>query len=270
MMSCEEILQELSLYVDDELALPARVAVDEHLQRCPVCREHLFELRAMTRNLSQLMRPITPPELAPSISYALMIEAAARARQPVLPFRVRLAEWLRPRLMPYTVGSFASVILFVGMLTALRPNMMSFHDWDRAAHESEMTAYRIIELTDGNGGYDLTKPVAPDVFAATRAPYAIESPSLNPRGALAALTRSQLHSHEQDDDDMVVVTDVFSNGSASLAGVVQPPRDRRMLDEFQSALRQDAAFVPAAYDRRPETMRVVFVVQKVKVNEREF
>jgi hypothetical protein len=269
-MLCEEIQQELSLYVDDQLALPARVVVDEHLQRCPVCRDQLAGLRSMTRNLSQLARPLPPPELASSISYALMIEAAARARQPQLPLRVRLAEWLRPRLMPYTVGSFASVILFVGMLAALRPTMMSFRDWDRAARESDVAAYRIIEITSGQGGYDLTKPVAPDVFAATRAPYAIESPSLNPRGALAALTRSQLHSHEQDDDDMVVVADVFSNGSASLAGVVQPPRDRRMLEEFQSALRQDAAFVPASYDKRPETMRVVFVVQKVKVDEQEF
>jgi hypothetical protein len=156
------------------------------------------------------------------------------------------------------------------MLTALRTSMMTFRDWERASRASDEASYRIIDVTSADGGYDLTKPVAADVFAATRAPYAIESPSLNPRGALAALTRSQLHTHEQDDDDMVVVTDVFSNGSASLASVVQPPRNPRMLDEFQAALRQDAAFVPASFDRRPETMRVVFVVQKVSVNEREF
>jgi hypothetical protein len=69
---------------------------------------------------------------------------------------------------------------------------------------------------------------------------------------------------------MVVVADVFSNGSASLAGVVQPPRDRQMLTDFESALRQDAAFVPASFDRRPDTMRVVFTVQKVDVRERNF
>jgi hypothetical protein len=269
-MSCEETQQELSLYLDDQLALSARAASDEHLQRCPVCRQHLAELRLITRGLSQLARPTAPPELASAINDALMIEAAARMRQPRLPLTVRFAIWLRPRLVPYTIGSLASIILFVGMLSALRTSVMTFHDWDRASRVSDETAYRIIEVTGGDAGYDLTKPVAPDVFAATRAPYAIESPSLNPRGALAALTRSQRHSHEQDDDDMVVVTDVFSNGSASLAGVVQPPRDRRMLDEFQAALRQDAAFVPASYDRRPETMRVVFVVQKVKVDEQEF
>jgi hypothetical protein len=69
---------------------------------------------------------------------------------------------------------------------------------------------------------------------------------------------------------MIVVADVFSNGRASLADVVQPPRDRRMLDEFQVALRKNAAFVPAYYDQRPETMRVVFVVQKVGVAEQNF
>jgi len=273
-MSCEEIQQALSSYLDDQLALGARAAADEHLHRCPVCRAQLAEMRAVARGLSRLTRPVAPPGMASAISDALMIEAAARERQPKLPFSARFALWLRPRLMPYTVGSLASILLFVGMLTALRTSMMTFRDWERASRESdEAVAYKIIDVTGGERGYDLTRPIAPDVFAATRAPYAIESPSLNPRGALAAMTRSKLHTHDHDnddDDDMVVVTDVFSNGSASLAGVVYPPRDRRMLDDFQAALRQDAAFVPASYDRRPETMRVVFVVQRVKVNEREF
>ena len=69
---------------------------------------------------------------------------------------------------------------------------------------------------------------------------------------------------------MMVVADVFSNGNASLADVVQAPRDRRMLADFESALRRDAAFVPASLDRRPDTMRVVFSVQKVDVRDRNF
>ena len=76
-------------------------------------------------------------------------------------------------------------------------------------------------------------------------------------------------SHERgSQDDMIIVADVFTNGSASLANVVQAPRDRRMLQEFENALRQDAAFVPASLDRRPESMRVVFSVQRVEVHER--
>ena len=43
-----------------------------------------------------------------------------------------------------------------------------------------------------------------------------------------------------------------------------------MLDDFETALRRDAAFVPASLDRRPDTMRVVFTLQKVDVRESNF
>ena len=69
---------------------------------------------------------------------------------------------------------------------------------------------------------------------------------------------------------MIVIADVFSNGSASIADVVQAPRNRQMLADFEVALRQSAAFVPASLDRRPDTMRVVFSVQKVDVRDTSF
>ena len=86
----------------------------------------------------------------------------------------------------------------------------------------------------------------------------------------SVVVRQSLRRVDRMSDPAVVVADVFSNGSASLADVVQAPRDRRMLDEFESALRQDAAFVPASMDRRPDTMRVVFAVQKVDVDDQKF
>ena len=268
-MTCEETQQTFSLYVDDQLALPARAATDEHLRECPVCRAHLVEMRSIMRGLSLLSRPVPPSGLAASISDALMIEAAARRRQPALPFYVHVTRWLRPHLMPYTIGAFASTLLFIGMFAALRTSLMAFRDWDNASRASQEITYKVLYLKEGEGGYDINKPVSAQDLSTLRAPYGVESPSLNPRGALAALTRS--HAHNGDgDDDMIVVTDVFSNGSATLSDVVQAPRDPRMLDEFQSALRKDPAFVPASFDRRPQTMRVVFVIQKVDVRERNF
>jgi hypothetical protein len=264
-MSCEEIQQSLSSYVDDGLMLPVRVAVDEHLNKCPVCRNELVELRALTRGLSMLSRPQPPFGLAESINQALMIEAAASKQSTQISFADRVARFLEPRLMPYSIGWVASVILFVAMFAGLRPHFQALHE---AAAQSSA-----VYVVPASSGYDLYRPVTSEDYAASRAPFAEQSPSLNPQGALAILTRSYAHprnGQSQDADDMLVVADVFSNGAASLVDVVHAPRDRQMLSDFQTALRRDAAFVPASMDRRPDTMRVVFAVQKVDVRERNF
>ena len=245
-MTCEETRQTLSLYVDDCVSLPARVAVDEHLDRCPVCRAEIAELRALTRRLNLMTRPTPPEDLVGTINDILAIEAAARRQSPKIPLSRRIARFLEPRLMPYTVGSFASVIMFMLMFVGLRPHFV-------ALREAALQQSVVIDITA-------------ESLAGERAGFGDQSPTLDPRGSLAALTRAYAHPHPDDHsdaDDMIVVTDVFSNGAASLAEVVNPPRDKRMLDEFESALRQDAAFVRASLDGRPDTMRVVFAVQKV-------
>jgi hypothetical protein len=269
-MSCEETKQALSSYLDDELSQLARAGCDEHLRQCPVCREELAAVRALTRRLAALPRPVAPPNLASSIHDALSIEAGALVRQPRLPFTERIAGWLRPRVMPYTVGTFASCLLFILMFAALRSSLQAFRTFDLATRSGFAQQYRVTMITR-ESGFDITKPITPESLAAGRSEVAVESPSLNPRGALAALTNSAPESATAtEDDDMIVVTNVFSNGQASLADIVQAPRDRRLLDEFQNALREGPAFVPASYDRRPQTMRVVFVLQKVQVRESGF
>ena len=269
MMSCEETRQTLSLYVDDCVSLPARVAIDEHLDRCPVCRAEIAELRSLTRSLSLMTRPKPPAGLADSISDLLTIEAAARRQAPQPSLGRRIARFLEPRLMPYSVGSFASVIMFTLMLAALRPHVVALRE--AAFHNNVM----VVQTTESS--FDLYRPVTPEDLAKRRAPFGEQSPSLNPAGALAALTRAYAqHPHAgqyEDGDEMVVVADVFSNGTASLADVVQAPRDRRMLEDFESALRQDPSFVKASLDKRPDTMRVVFSIgatQKVEADDRNF
>lgn len=269
-MNCEETKQALSSYLDDELSLPQRAACDEHLRECPVCREELAATRTLMRQLAALPRPLTPPDLAASITDALAIEAGAALRQPQLPLGVRFMRWLQPRVMPYTVGTFASCLLFILMFTALRSSLMAFRSFDKATRSNFASTYRITYVQGADEGYDITQPITPESLAARRSAVGVESPSLNPNGALAALAWTPTRDRYAQDDDMVVVTDVFSNGRAALADIVQAPRDRRLLDDFQNALREGPAFVPASYDRRPQTMRVVFVLQKVSVRERDF
>lgn len=262
-MTCVETEHALSSYLDGELTANTRDALEMHLQTCPVCRSQYVELREMVRHLGNVARPVPPSDLASSIASIIQIEAAASRPKIRLSFSALVIQWLRPRLMPYTIGAFASLILFTVMFAGLRSSLTAFRDWDVATREaqdsSEFKAY---------ASFDITQPLSAERYAAGRAPFSADSPSLNPRGALAAFTRTTLQ--QDENDDMVVVADVFSNGSASLADVMQAPRDQRLLDEFQVALRKNPAFVPAIYDRRPQTMRVVFVIQKVDVRERLF
>ena len=263
-MTCEETSRLASQYIDDVVSLPVRVEMEDHLNRCPVCRSEVAELRALSRSLRQFSRPAVPADLAASISTALQIEAAARRQTPTPSFKERLALWAEPRLMPYGVGSMASVVLFISMFVGLSPH---FQALQRVAKGNDAV------LAISNPGFDLNRPVTSEDFSARRAPFAEQSPSLDPKGALAALTSAYAQPQpaaNEDVDDMIVVADVFSNGSASLAGVVHAPRNPQMLTDFEVALRQSAAFVPASLDRRPGTMRVVFSVQKVDVRDQSF
>jgi len=268
-MSCEEIQQSLSLYVDDGLRPEERGACYQHLEVCPVCRARLLEMRSIRSSLAMLSRPAPPVDLIPSINKALVAEAATRTLRDKT-FGDLVRAWLQPAMMRYAFSSLASVIIFAAVFAALRPHMIALHEAAVAFDQAPI----VIELADPSlPRYDITKPISPESYAALRTPFNAESPSLDPKGALATLTseptRERANSREGD-DNMMVVADVFTNGSASLADVMQAPRDRRMLEDFEKALRQNAAFVPAALDRRPETMRVVFSIQRVDVRAQNY
>jgi len=265
-MSCDEIQESLSLYADDGLPAAGRAVCYEHLEVCPVCRAHLEELRVIRGGLAMLARPSPPVDLIPSINRALIAEASAQRARRTRTVGDIVSAWLEFRVPRYAFSSFASILIFASVLGALRPHMIALNQAARAIDEAAL----IVEPVDPlRAAYDINKPISPESYAALRTPYNAESPSLNPGGALAMLSWSPIHDNDsrQDADDMIVVADVFTNGAASLADVMHAPRDRRMLADFEKALRKDAAFVPAALDRRPETMRVVFSVQRVNVRE---
>jgi hypothetical protein len=261
MMTCSESQKAFSPYLDGALSREAGAALAEHLGACPVCRHQLEETRALVRGLSLMARPAPPHDLAASIRDALVIERAARNATPRLSPAERVTRWLGVRLMPYSVGAVYSVVLFVAVFGGLR---QQFKILRNLADAQALENGQPVPGTEGVG-YDVTRPLSPDLAAAARAHWGPESPTLNPRGALAALTVTPSRDGNPDDDDMIVVADVYSNGTASLAEVVEPPRNRRMVEDLQTALRKNPAFVPASLDRRPQTMRVVFVLQKMNV-----
>ena len=271
-MNCDAIQYSLSLYVDDGLTSTERDACYQHLEVCPVCRDRVDQLRSVRNALAMLSKAAPPAELVPAINAALATKAAElRARRnDTTVDRVNdwALRWLQPRPMRYAFSSLASIIVFTAVFAAMRPHMIALHEATIAFDRMQMTTVPDDLMITG---YDITKPISSESYAAQRTPFNSESPSLNPGGALAMLSWELHPSRESgSQDDMIIVADVFTNGSASLANVVQAPRDRRVLQEFENALRQDAAFVPASLDRRPESMRVVFSVQRVEVYERGY
>jgi hypothetical protein len=269
MMTCSESQKAFSPYLDGALSHEADAALAEHIGACPVCRHQLEETRALVRGLSLMARPVPPPALAASIRDALIIERAARNATPRLTPFERVTHWLGVRLMPYSVGAVYSVILFVAVFGGLKQQLRVLRNLSEAQALENGQPYSVTWI-DSRGGYDVTRPLSPDLAAAARSNWGPESPTLNPRGALAALTLAPPRDGNPDDDDMIVVADVYSNGSASLAEVVEAPRNRRMVEDLQIALRKNPAFVPASLDRRPQTMRVVFVLQTMNVAETSY
>ena len=271
-MNCEAIEHLLSLYVDDGLTSDERAICYEHLEVCPVCRVRVDELRNVRSGLAMLLKPVPPCDLLPAINAALATKAAeARAHRNATTADLLndwALRWLQPRPMRYTFSSLASIVIFTAVFAALRPHMIALREATEALEQVQITTE-----PEGTPGYNINEPISPENYAALRIPYNTESPSLNPAGALATLSWEPREVHYRGgerQDDMMIVADVFTNGAASLANVVQAPRDRRMLQDVANALRQDAAFVPASLDRRPETMRVIFSVQRVDVHERNY
>jgi anti-sigma factor RsiW len=266
MMSCQESQKSFSPYLDGALPRGTAAAFDEHLGACPVCRGRLEATRSLVRGLSLVTRPAPPANLAGDIRASLVIERAARAASEPAPLHERVALWFKLRLMPYAVGAVYSMVLFVAVFGALRQQLIVLRNLAEARYlEEEHPAW-----ADGRTGYDVTRPLSPDLAVAARAAFTSESPTINPRGALAKLTLAPASDGRPEDDDMIVVADVYGNGRASLAEVVERPRNRRMVEELQDALRKNPAFVPASLDRRPQTMRVVFVLQKMNVDDTSF
>ena len=110
--------------------------------------------------------------------------------------------------------------------------------------------------------------ISPADYARSRLGIASESPSVNPNGALVRMTQSLVQGGLRD-DEMVVVADVFSDGVAQIAEVVEPSRNRRAVLELEKALESDpslAPFVPTTLESRPESVRVVLKFQSVNVN----
>lgn len=258
MIKCQDLQHDLPLYFDGNFSSEQSAAVDEHLNRCPLCRQKLAEYQDLRVALRSSARPKPPQKMLNSLRTALAAELRPEATSPGFQLIEARANWIDRWLMPYAVGGLASVVIGFTMLWA----MLSTDQTIAAIPSSPRSMDRTSLLT--------APEMTPTEYANTRLAFAGESPSINPQGALVALTKSLVRG-EMKDDEVVVVADVFGNGLAQIAEVVEPSSDRDAVMELQKALQSDPAyapFVPANLDQRSETIRVVLKIQNVNVHTR--
>ena len=219
-----------SLSKADGLADSESTTLNEHLSECPLCRQQRDDIRAVSRDLRMMRRPALPSETLysirePAVSGALGAQQGfwiAEDRRP----------WLQAWLMPSS-GTAASLPLAVNdsvrllSLTPLPSRSQPFADFPEYRDPSQLA------------------------YAGPRRDVSSESPSVNPQGALVALTSSLVRG-EMNDDEVVVVAEVFGNGLAKIDEVVEPSKNRRAVGELEKALKSDpdfAPFVPANLDQ---------------------
>jgi predicted anti-sigma-YlaC factor YlaD len=62
-LSCKEIVELVTAYLEDALEPDEHVAFDEHLAECEACREYLNQMRQTVRLTGRLGEESLPPPL---------------------------------------------------------------------------------------------------------------------------------------------------------------------------------------------------------------
>jgi len=265
-MDCSEIRSNLTLYTDAMLSERESECIEAHLAECPLCRENISQLHELRGSMRRLGRPEIPHTLKFQLKRAVRDEIAVE-KTAWLPVSAATRAWLRKDFMPYAVGTFASVVIGLTVLTSMFSGLRDRNQkpsYTSAGSDPVLLAANRDPFSGGDN-------VSPSAFAHSRMDVSRESPTVNPQGALVALTKSLVRGNMHD-DEVVVVADVFGNGLAQISEVVEPSRDRRAVGELERALAsndpQYAPFVAANLDQRSDSVRVILKFQSVDVPTR--
>lgn len=263
-MKCSDLQSNLALYADGLLDDIENSVLGGHLDACPLCRQRAADYRDMRAALRQMRRPEISVALKNSIKREVRTELRIE-KHSLVPVSSGIREWLQMRVMPYGVGVAASLLVAMTFTTMMFSGMLKPGNVPIAMQgrdPSVMLAANNTPFKDQD-----TSLISPSDYAKTRLGLGNESPSVNPQGALIALTKSLVRGGMKD-DEVVVVADVFDNGLAQIAEVVEPSRDRKALGELEKALDSDptyAPFIPSTLENRPQSVRVILKFQSVDV-----
>ncbi len=260
-MKCENLQFNLSLYIDNILNDEERAVVDKHLAQCPLCRQKLDDFAALRQSLRRISQtPAMPKDLLASVKTAVRAELAPTVPQKKSYFSKSFREFLQMRVMPLTVGTAASLFFGFSLLWILLSSANR-----QTPNDTYITIGQVPVVLPGRTSSD-SEITAADIVA-QRGLVSSESPSINPQGALMAMTKSLIDRNIKE-DEVVFVADISSDGLAQIEEVVEPLNDENTVYELERAMQKnssDAPFVPAFLDRRADSVRVVLKIQRVDI-----
>jgi hypothetical protein len=257
-MNCENLQFDLSIYSDDILSEKERAAVENHLAQCPLCRQTRDDYLSLRQSLRVLDRPALSAELLNKVRSTVAGELVTTETTPIVLLSDGVQNWFKMRFMPYSIGTATSLLLGISLLWAILAGDFSRNVNDIASFQNNSN--QSILLANAN-------PKAGNLMA-DGLPLSDATPSINPSGALVAVSKSLMRG-KMKDEEVVVVADVFSNGLAQIAEVVQPTNNWKTVNELEKALETDpdfAPFVPSKADRRSDTVRVILKIQRVDID----
>lgn len=267
-MRCEDLQFNLSLYADDDLTEDEQAILEKHLVQCPPCRVKLSEFQSLRNSLRGISRPEVPADLLYSVRSVVRNEIVSPQKN-WFNLSNDWQEWLQFRFMPYAVGTAFSLFMTISFVISLNSTKESTEKVIENARINSNRAISIVNPNTAVNEYELS--ITNEELAAMRTPVSSESPSLNTKGALLAVTKS-LSRGQMKDSDVTFVADVFSNGLAQITEVVEAPKNNQSLEDISNALENDPAyapFVPADLDKRSDVVRVVFKIQRVDVFDKK-
>jgi predicted anti-sigma-YlaC factor YlaD len=109
-MRCRDAKQYLQLYLDDRLTFEQVLELEQHLSRCPTCREELEKLEQVARQLSSLPQVAEPAALSTTIMRHVAFTSQRRAEPAFAPLRPSLREILAA----IALATFASLGILLG------------------------------------------------------------------------------------------------------------------------------------------------------------
>ncbi len=259
-MKCRDLRSELQELADGSLSDERTAVISGHLPACPLCRDELAFLRSLRNDLRALPRPEIGKRSFTRLKALIAAELSPVYGYPSFRLLEEPKNWWQKWFMPTAAGTLASVVLGISLLgLILIP-----------ANVPNLAEVRSEEMKNKDALYPLFGDhfITPREFALSRGDVSPESPSINPAGTLVEMANFNTRSSHRD-EEVVVVADVYSDGEARIADVVESSTDKRRMERLQAAFRADRIappFVPATLDNRNEVVRVILKFQNVNVN----